>query len=342
MFRSVNRRHIVRGTTLTVALVLSTAATPPEGWAQTPAPAADTRAAIIVAAEQAKAKEVKPHERGKGEAIFKKLEEAFITGNLHWHPFFDERLCRRRLHARRRLRAARQPYNLIDVRGSLTFSRLQAGRGRVPGAAAVQPARRRCRCSAAGAKPRRSASTASARGRHRATIAPTTASRSRTCPARIEVRPTRRLFVVGGGLEVLAVEAGAGQRHGAVGRGGLHAGDPARSRRQADLPARGRDRRRSTGGTSPGYSRRGGFYGVTFHDFADHDSAFGFRRVDYEAIQHIPLLRDAWVLSFHGSRRDDLHRRRRADSVLHAAGARRRLDAARLFRAGGSATSTAC
>ena len=39
-------------------------------------------------------------------------------------------------------------------------------------------------------------------------------------------------------------------------------------------------------------------YGVSFHDFADHNSAFGFRRVDYEAIQHIPLLRDAWVLSF--------------------------------------------
>ena len=52
--------------------------------------------------------------------------------------------------------------------------------------------------------------------------------------------------------------------------------------------------------TSPGYSRRGGAYGVTVHDFADHNSAFGFRRVDYDAIQHIPLLRDAWVLSFHG------------------------------------------
>ena len=51
--------------------------------------------------------------------------------------------------------------------------------------------------------------------------------------------------------------------------------------------------------TSAGYSRRGGAYGVTVHDFADHNNAFGFRRVDYDAIQHIPLLRDAWVLSLH-------------------------------------------
>ncbi len=51
---------------------------------------------------------------------------------------------------------------------------------------------------------------------------------------------------------------------------------------------------------SPGYARRGGFYGVTFHDFADPDHAFGFKQVDYEAIQHIPLKREAWVLSFRG------------------------------------------
>ena len=52
--------------------------------------------------------------------------------------------------------------------------------------------------------------------------------------------------------------------------------------------------------TSPGYSRQGGYYGATFHDFADRDDTFSFRQVDYDAIQHIPLFRDAWVLSLHG------------------------------------------
>jgi hypothetical protein len=49
--------------------------------------------------------------------------------------------------------------------------------------------------------------------------------------------------------------------------------------------------------TSPGYSRRGGFYGVTLHDYADKDERFGFREIDYEAIQHVPILREAWVIS---------------------------------------------
>jgi hypothetical protein len=60
--------------------------------------------------------------------------------------------------------------------------------------------------------------------------------------------------------------------------------------------------------TSPGYSRRGGFYGVTLHDYADKDERFGFRRVDYEAIQHIPILREAWVISLRAIARTDYNK----------------------------------
>jgi len=49
-----------------------------------------------------------------------------------------------------------------------------------------------------------------------------------------------------------------------------------------------------------GYTRRGGFYGVTVHDYADQDKTYGFNQVDYEVIQHIPILREAWVVSLHG------------------------------------------
>lgn len=52
--------------------------------------------------------------------------------------------------------------------------------------------------------------------------------------------------------------------------------------------------------TSPGYTRRGGFYGVTLHDYSDNDKEFGFQQVDYEVIQHLPILREAWVISLHG------------------------------------------
>jgi outer membrane protein assembly factor BamA len=39
---------------------------------------------------------------------------------------------------------------------------------------------------------------------------------------------------------------------------------------------------------------------VTGHDFADLDDQYGFRRVDYDVIQHVPVGRDSWVLSLRG------------------------------------------
>src|SRR5262249_51709583 len=51
---------------------------------------------------------------------------------------------------------------------------------------------------------------------------------------------------------------------------------------------------------SPGYARRGGFYAVTAHDYHDKDDRFGFRQVDYEVVQHFPILRETWVISLRG------------------------------------------
>lgn len=52
--------------------------------------------------------------------------------------------------------------------------------------------------------------------------------------------------------------------------------------------------------TSPGYSRKGGFYGVSLVDYRDMDDAFSFRRMDGELIQHLPILRENWVISLRG------------------------------------------
>ena len=51
---------------------------------------------------------------------------------------------------------------------------------------------------------------------------------------------------------------------------------------------------------SPGYARSGGFYGATLANFSDVDGTYSFRRLDAEAIQHVPVLRQNWVLSFRG------------------------------------------
>jgi hypothetical protein len=51
---------------------------------------------------------------------------------------------------------------------------------------------------------------------------------------------------------------------------------------------------------SPGYARRGGLYGVAYHNYADRDDTYSFDRLDAEIVQHLPILRENWVISLHG------------------------------------------
>ena len=48
------------------------------------------------------------------------------------------------------------------------------------------------------------------------------------------------------------------------------------------------------------YARRGGLYQIARHHYADRDDTYSFDRVDAEVVQHVPILRENWVLSFHG------------------------------------------
>ena len=51
---------------------------------------------------------------------------------------------------------------------------------------------------------------------------------------------------------------------------------------------------------SAGYARRGGYYGVKYQNWNDVDDAYSFDQVDVDLIQHIPILKETWVLSLHG------------------------------------------
>jgi hypothetical protein len=52
--------------------------------------------------------------------------------------------------------------------------------------------------------------------------------------------------------------------------------------------------------TSPGYSRRGGLYEVRYHDYHDLDATHTFSRMEAEVVQHVPILRENWVISLRG------------------------------------------
>ena len=49
--------------------------------------------------------------------------------------------------------------------------------------------------------------------------------------------------------------------------------------------------------TTPGYSRVGSYLGAGLVSYLDPDHVYSFNRVDVEGVQHIPLLRETWVLS---------------------------------------------
>jgi Omp85 superfamily domain len=51
---------------------------------------------------------------------------------------------------------------------------------------------------------------------------------------------------------------------------------------------------------SPGYARRGGLYQISYHNFADRNETNSFDRIDGEIVQHLPILRENWVVSLHG------------------------------------------
>jgi hypothetical protein len=51
---------------------------------------------------------------------------------------------------------------------------------------------------------------------------------------------------------------------------------------------------------SPGYARRGGLYQMTYHNYHDVDATYSFDRIDGEIVQHLPILRETWVVSLHG------------------------------------------
>ena len=55
-----------------------------------------------------------------------------------------------------------------------------------------------------------------------------------------------------------------------------------------------------------GYARRGGNYGVTYHRF-DRSGGYAFERLDLDIVQHLPLLRETYVLSGHARVQSALH-----------------------------------
>jgi Omp85 superfamily domain len=261
-------------------------------------PEATTRGSAIEQAQAEKVPTLHPYVPGKAEALLNKAEDLLVNAVPSWHPFFESADYGGGFTLGAGYAHHVSPYNMFDVRGSYTvlgYKRLEAE------FTAPRLFHRRGSLTVVGGW--REATQAAFYG-----LGMGTSTGDRTDfdfqqpygSGTLTLWPTRRLWMLRGGLELSqwSERPANGSQFRSVETVYTPATLPGLGTRTTYLHSQG------TAGfdwrTSPGYSRRGGFYGVTLHDYADKDERFGFREIDYEAIQHVPILREAWVLSFRG------------------------------------------
>jgi len=277
------------------AVVALTAGAASPLLAQEPEPA--TRQLAIEQAQAEKTRTLHPYEVSTAERVMGKVSSILSGTTKKWHPFFDSAYAGGGFTFGAGYAHYLSPYSFVDMRASITAAGYKRAEAEF---VAPRLFHRRGSLSLVGGW--REATQVAFYGLGIDTTKDRRLNYSFQQPyasGLLTVRPTRRLLLLRGGLELTQWKEQPGE-------GTFPSVDTVFTR--GTLPGLGQTvnyvHSQATAGfdwrTSPGYSRRGGFYGVTFHDYHDRDEASGFQQVDYEAIQHFPILREAWVISLHG------------------------------------------
>jgi Omp85 superfamily domain len=254
-----------------------------------------TRQAVIEEQQAEKAKTLQPQEPNRGERIVARAEAMLSgIGGSHWYPFFSNAYAGGGFALGAGYRMYVGPYNTLAVQGSYSvanYKRIEAV------FTAPRLFNRRGALTVTGGW--REATQVGFFGLGMDTTKDDRTNFGFTQPylsAALRVRPTRRTLVVGGGLEI-------SQWSEQPGAGSYPSIETVYS--PATLPGIGAEPNYVHSHVMAGfdwrpaeaYARRGGFYETTLHDFTDRDKAFGFQQIDYQLVQHIPILREAWVIS---------------------------------------------
>jgi hypothetical protein len=259
---------------------------PPEG-----------RAALLEKAQRDKAEALRPYEPDRVENALNKVEKILLRG-IRLHPFFDSAYSGGGFTLGAGYIRHLSDYNTLDVRASFTFS----GYKRIEAEfLAPRLFNRRGTLSVIGGWREATAvgfyglGTENTSVNDRANYAFDQPYGS----AVFDFWPARKYLLLRGGVDLSTWNTAPGNGpelpvddvYTAATLPGL-GGSPTYLHSEATV---GIDTR-----TSPGYTRRGSYLGATFHDYHDANGDFGFRQSDYEAIQHVPFLKETWVLSLHG------------------------------------------
>jgi len=290
MFRTIVKTSLTAG--VSAIILASTAASALARGQGEP-----TRADTIVAEQQKKSSELTKYEGTKAEQVLTHIETTFITG-IAIHPFFESALAGGGFTLGAGYRRFLGSYDTLDVRGSITltgYKRIEAE------FLAPRLFKRRGVLSVIGGW--REATQVGFYGTGTAnTSVDDRANYSFDQPylvTSLDYRPTRRYLVLGGTADYSQWRQGPGS-------GSAPSVDEVYT--PATLPGLDTSpiylhvsaRAAFDSRTSPGYTRTGGYYGVEGHEYFDPDGRQGFKQANYTAIQHIPILRNTWVLSLRG------------------------------------------
>ena len=286
-----------RRSSFTVALTLfvsvagdAAAQTPPQSEAA-------SRQAEIEQTQAEKAKSLHPYVPNAGERLMDRIENILNGAIVKWHPFFESAYRGGGFAPGVGYMFHVSPYNSVDIRGSYSIRNYKRAEVEF---LAPRLFDRRGELSLLGGW--REATQVGFYG-----FGMNTSKNSRTNydfrqpygSATLKLWPTRRFLMLRGGAEFSEWSQRPGE-------GTFRSVETVYT--PQTLPGLGATityvHTQGTVGldwrTSPGYSRRGGVYSVTAHDYTDRDKDFGFQQVDYEVVQHLPILRETWVISLHG------------------------------------------
>lgn len=291
--------------TLAAALCALAVLAAPSGTAvaqTTPPP--DTHEGEVAAQQAEKARALHPYRAPFLERVVQEIDEHFLDADFRWHPFYGHAYPGAGITLGAGYLFRPGDYDTLDVRAAMS---LNASKRAEVVYRAPRLAKRRASLTVLGGWAEGLGQAFYGLERNGTTDDDDTDfdfRRSYTS-ARLEVRPWRGAVVFGGGVEYQRYE----QRIEVDDDGDdIVEGDEfEKAYNAATLPGFGATvnyvQVQGSAGLdwrpARGYTRRGGAWGVTARRYIDTAGDFTFTQVDYDVVQHVPVLRDAWVLSLH-------------------------------------------
>ena len=276
-----------RGWTLLAAVLTMS---PPGAFSQTVSAPEDTRAGQVETQQAEKARTAAPYRPGRIEALVQKLDEHLSARHVRWHPFYGPAYHGAGVTLGAGYMFHTGDYDALDLRAAMSLNGSKRAEAEFRRPNLFQ---RRASLTVLGGWREGFGQNFFGLGTAAGSVDDRTEFDFRQSygGATLELRPRRGMLMFGAGLEYSRYEQRGGSitaRYSAETLAGV-------GQRVDYLQPHGRialDWR-----PAADYARRGGVYGVTARRYIDADGPFSFTQVDYDLVQHLPLLRDAWVIS---------------------------------------------